>query len=416
MVNLKKLVATTHYLFIYLFISLSFLISFSSYWVKSYFKNVGLSEMMYTLSQPLAGSDSTQIKSFLYGPLMKSLVCGLFVCILFFIFKKVLERKKRYSFKWSFFLCSVSIVLIFLGNTLLGIHKIGAEEIKNYFFEKSSIFENYYVDPSDVKLTFPENKRNLIYIYLESMESTYASSDIGGAESENLIPNLSNYALNEGINFSNNDLLGGAVTSPGTGFTVGGMVAQSAGIPLKVSGSYNENEYGNTTNFMPGAISIGDILNEQGYKQILLLGSDADFSGRSKYYTQHGNYEIRDYKYAIEKNWIPKDYHVWWGYEDSKLFEFAKTTLTELSSQNEPFNFTMLTADTHFPDGYKSAETPTLYEKQYSNVIHFSDGMLGDFIEWMNLQSFYENTTIVISGDHLSMDQNFFKDISDSYQ
>lgn len=271
---------------------------------------------------------------------------------------------------------SVSIVLIFLGNTLLGIHKIGAEEIKNYFFEKSLIFENDYVDPSDVKLTFPENKRNLIYIYLESMESTYASSDIGGAESENLIPNLSNYALNEGINFSNNDLLGGAVTSPGTGFTVGGMVAQSAGIPLKVSGSYNENEYGNTTNFMPGAVSIGDILNEQGYKQILLLGSDADFSGRSKYYTQHGNYEIRDYKYAIEKNWTPKDYHVWWGYEDSKLFEFAKTTLTELSSKNEPFNFTMLTADTHFPDGYESAETPTLYEKQYSNVIHFSDKMI----------------------------------------
>lgn len=55
--------------------------------------------MMYTLSQPLAGSDSTQIKSFLYGPLMKSLVCGLFVCILFFIFKKVLERKERYSFR-----------------------------------------------------------------------------------------------------------------------------------------------------------------------------------------------------------------------------------------------------------------------------------------------------------------------------
>lgn len=303
-----------------------------------------------------------------------------------------------------------------MGNIIAGIHKIGASEIRNYFFEKSSIFENYYSNPKDVTLTFPEKKRNLIYIYLESMENTYASSNIGGSQSDNLIPNLSSYALNEGINFSNTEKLGGALPSPGTGFTVGGMVAQSAGIPLKVSGSYNENEYGNTENFMPGAVSIGDILNKQGYKQLLLLGSDADFSGRSKYFSQHGNYEIRDYNYALKNNWIPENYKVWWGYEDQKLFEFAKTSLTEISSSEQPFNFTMLTADTHFPDGFKSDQTPNIFDRQYSNVLHFSDAMLGEFINWIREQPFYDNTTIVISGDHLSMDQNFFKDIPDSYK
>ncbi len=41
-------------------------------------------------------------------------------------------------------------------------------------------------------------------------------------------------------------------------------------------------------------------------------------------FEQHGNFKIVDYNSAIENGWIDKDYHVWWGYEDIKLFEYAK--------------------------------------------------------------------------------------------
>lgn len=37
------------------------------------------------------------------------------------------------------------------------------------------------MDPALVPVTFPEQKRNLVYIFMESMESTYASTDVGGA-------------------------------------------------------------------------------------------------------------------------------------------------------------------------------------------------------------------------------------------
>ena len=40
------------------------------------------------------------------------------------------------------------------------------------------------------------------------------------------------------------------------------------------------------------------------------------------------------------------------GYEDQKLFENAKEKLSEIGIKDEPFNFTMLTVDTHFEDGY----------------------------------------------------------------
>jgi phosphoglycerol transferase len=38
-------------------------------------------------------------------------------------------------------------------------------------------------------------KKNLVYIYLESMETTYASTDVGGFQDVNFIPNLTNLAF-----------------------------------------------------------------------------------------------------------------------------------------------------------------------------------------------------------------------------
>lgn len=98
------------------------------------------------------------------------------------------------------------------------------------------------------------------------------------------------------------------------------------------------------------------------------------------------------------------------------MFEFAKETLRELGSQSEPFNFTLLTADTHFEDGYLDESTPNIFDDQYSNVIHNSDQQILSFIEWIETQSFYEDTTIVVVGDHLTMDKDFMRDTPESYQ
>ncbi len=67
---------------------------------------------------------------------------------------------------------------------------------------------------------------------------------------------------------------------------------------------------------------MGDILGQSGYNQTLMIGSDATFGGRRLYFTDHGNYSIEDYNYAVESGMIPEDYKVWWGYEDRKLFGF----------------------------------------------------------------------------------------------
>lgn len=75
----------------------------------------------------------------------------------------------------------------------------------------------------------------------------------------------------------------------------------------------------------------------------------------------------------------------------------------------------MLTANTHHIDGYLEKEAPEKYQEQYENVYAYTAVQLVDFVSWLKEQSFYEDTSIIISGDHLSMDNGYFerKDIRD---
>ncbi len=278
--------------------------------------------------------------------------------------------------------------------------------------DHSDFIEEQYADPTQTELTFPEEKRNLIYIFLESMENTFAQPEAGGPITDDYIPELTQLAR-ENISFSNTDGIGGALSFSGTAWTAASMVAQTCGVPVKVS--LTADSYGTDDIYMPGVCSIGEILDEQGYNQVLLLGSDAEFHGRKSYFEQHGDYTIVDTESLKAEGRLPGDYNVWWGYEDEKLFRYAKEELLKLSESGEPFNFTMLTADTHFPDGYLCPLCEEQYDAQYPNVLACSAKQLDAFLSWIQEQDFYENTTIILSGDHLTMDPEFLNDVSEDY-
>ena len=88
-----------------------------------------------------------------------------------------------------------------------------------------------------------------------------------------------------------------------------------------------------------------------------------------------------------------------------------------MSREEEPFNLTMLTVDTHFEDGYVCEDCPdTFGDDQYANVMACSSKKVAEFIEWVQQQDFYENTTIIISGDHPTMDSDFCEDVPEDYE
>ena len=73
-------------------------------------------------------------------------------------------------------------------------------------------------------------------------------------------------------------------------------------------------------------VTLGDILEEKGYNQEFLCGSDARFAGRDNYFRKHGNYKIMDYYAAINAGYIPSDYYEFWGLEDRKLLVMILST------------------------------------------------------------------------------------------
>jgi phosphoglycerol transferase len=70
---------------------------------------------------------------------------------------------------------------------------------------------------------------------------------------------------------------------------------------------------------------------------------------------------------------------------------------------------TLLTVDTHPADGYLDNEAEKMFGSQYENVLHDMSRQLYDFIFWLKDKDFFENTTVVILGDHLYMDSSVFQ-------
>lgn len=387
---------------------LATVITCSLRWMFDTWSNLTMDELIYHLTSPLDGTNDAMIREYIDTCIVPAVIVLLFLLVLFAAFRK---KKRYYIVMAGAIVLSVSVGALSVRGAWQDL------DMGNYVADRgtySTFIDDNYVSPSDVELTFPQEKRNLIYIFLESMETTYADTQSGGAFDRNVIPELTQIAQeNEDFSGETADLNGG-YSMPGTTWTIGAMFAQTSGLPLSVS--IDGNSMDTQTSFFAGAVTLGDILESQGYSQTLLIGSDAAFGGRELYFTEHGNYEMMDYKYAVQNGLIPEDYHVWWGYEDEKLFEFARQKVTELVAQPEPFNLTMLTVDTHFEDGYVCERCPQLYgDDQYSNVMRCSSRQVSAFVQWLQQQDFYENTTIILCGDHPTMDSDYCEDIDSGY-
>lgn len=397
---------------------LGYLCFFSGRFYVSTFGRLGFDSVLYTLSAGLQGVQSGQVTGFLFQSLLPTVLAT--ALTVWLLMRQPWHRRKgkyesgRISRKFTCW-CSA---LLSLGLILLAAFDV---ELVAYILHQNTdtgLYQAEYVDPDKTKITFPDEKRNLIYIMLESMETSYLSKDLGGAMEENLIPEL--YQLAEkNLCFSNTAAkVGGFHTAKGATWTVGSMVAQTAGIPLKTP-TEDVNQYGaEGEEFLPGVTTLTNILHDAGYNQTLMVGSDARFGGRKPYFQQHDMDKILDIYSARSDGIIPKNYFVWWGMEDLHLFRYAKQELLELAASPKPFAFTMLTVDTHHVGGYqcelceesKSGET-------YDQSISCASRQVAQFVEWIQQQDFYENTSIIIVGDHESMDNGYFERmVDDDYQ
>ena len=303
--------------------------------------------------------------------------------------------------------------LLLIGSVLLFSRQTDFFHYLNMKSDKSSLYDNYYVAPSESVISFPEKKRNLIYIFLESMENTYASKDIGGSQDIDYISGLSELAFDkDSVNFSNTDKLGGAsVFIPAITHTMGSTVAQTSGIPLNT-------ELFDFSKEFPPVKRLEDVLHDNGYNQLYIEGSKGEFSMYDTYVGRYDDSLVYDRITLVEKGYAEEgtDYIWKWGIEDQKLIEITKELITEISQKDKPFFVTMYTMDTHtFESGHRCQNCDDSISNDYLASVECSSRSVIKLVEWIKQQPFYENTTIILVGDHLGNQKTSRVEIDDDY-
>lgn len=269
----------------------------------------------------------------------------------------------------------------------------------------SSFFDTYYINPNSVNIHFPEKKRNLIVVFMESWESSYLSKNDGGAFEQTLIPQFVALTKKHTSFYHTNS--GGGMDIYGTSSTIGGTVAKLSGIPL--SGVFKVT-HEKSESFLPYAITLNDILAKEGYNQVFSYATEKEFAKTGLLFQTHGNVAFHDVNYYREKGLFTAPRYNAWGFFDYMLYDFAKNTITELAAKPEPFFYGFALVDTHMgtPVICERCEKSTSPNEQFWDVIRCADKQIASFIEWAEMQPWFANTAIVVFGDHLLPDRPGF--------
>lgn len=415
----RKVTKATYYIGLVV-LMIALVLIFTVRWIFATYGNITIDSIIFTMTAPLSGTDPRYIYSYLLTALLPIVLVWAAVFILTNNFYKknavlsVKTKKKTVHIKifpvglLRRFMLIISLIVLTAGC----IYTNERAGVRTYIINKTTattLYDDYYADASEVSMEFPEQKRNLIYLYVESLEKTLESKAEGGGKADNKIPNLTRLQK-ENVAVADENGVQAHVLNGG-GWTIAGMVSQTAGVPLM--SSINGFDYNPNSPFLPGVYSLGEVLAEHGYVNELITGCDGSFAGTNLYFKQHGNYEVIDTFAAREMGYIPEDYIENWGYEDVKMFEILKSEITKKAESGVPFNITAATLDTHADDVYICEKCEDQYTEPHDKTWHCTDNQIKEFVEWFKQQPCYENTTLVISGDHLSMATTYYNDCAD---
>lgn len=253
----------------------------------------------------------------------------------------------------------------------------------------SELYEHEY-KMSDI--IHPKQKRNLIVLYLESIEKGYDDYD---GKKTSLIPNLAKIA-DENISFNNFHQLSYAKA------TISAQAAGLCAVGYKVEPDVR-NLSSILNNTLNNAVCYSDILNSAGYNTYFIKGALLEFSGTGNFVKQHGFKKAEGFN-ELKKRLNIKEYDREWGINDRLIYTEAKKQILKLSKDHKPFLAILTTLDTH---------SPMTFDKQCSakyndarDVILCADLLAADFVHWVQKQDFYPNTSLIILGDHIAIDSN----------
>lgn len=365
------------------------LLAFAFWYISNMFTGNGVNDAVFY--HLLNSSEGVSVDDLI--PKIKA--ASFFIAIILFltIYCILIKLKKIKSLNLpiSFFLYLMAFISILFSSFSINIYNATKES----FFSKGNAeaVKNEYIIP-DKNL---DKKYNYVFIYAESLERTFRD-----LEGENYLPHLSALADNY-ANFTN-------VIQPanrGFGWTMAGMVNTQCGIPLVME---QGNAGGNLSQFLSNASCIATWLTKQGYRTEFLRGSQKEFAGGDKFFSQHGWNRQDDLNYFVNNGLASPDQISSWGVHDDVLLNHAWMEFNRLEKSQQPFLLSFLTVNTHSPDGLflSNCQNKVGVNTDYAmlSAVQCSDYLLSEFINKIINSPSFDNTIIVLVSDHLMMEND----------
>jgi phosphoglycerol transferase MdoB-like AlkP superfamily enzyme len=223
----------------------------------------------------------------------------------------------------------------------------------------------------------PDTATNIIFIIWESFTEKAIHISISNKE---ITPQF-NRLKKEGIYFSNVYASGDRTNK--------GLPAILSGYPAMPN---------TTIIHSPGKAEklrvLSQLFKEKGYQTPFFYGGEPEFAN-IKSYLLHGGFDP-----IIGKNdFDSKDMNSKWGAHDGVVMN---RVFEDLNKSRKPFFATWLTLTSHEP-----FETPvsTVFNgrdntTKFLNSLHYTDQVIGEFIERCSKESWWNNTVMIITGDH----------------
>ncbi|WP_080844100.1 LTA synthase family protein [Cytobacillus gottheilii] len=237
---------------------------------------------------------------------------------------------------------------------------------------------------------------NVIYVHMESIQNFLIDYELHGEE---VTPFLNSLTEEENTLYFNNFF---HQTAQGKTADAEFMVANSLyGLP---QGSAFTTKGLNTYQAAPAILS-----QQQGYTSAVLHGNTGSFWNRDEIYKSFGYNEFFDLSYYE----MSADQQAEYGLMDKPFFE---QSMPYLKSLPEPFYANFITVTHHFP--FKMNEEEATIDKHttgnntvdnYFQTARYADEALQQFFNDLKENGLYDNSVIIMYGDHYGISNNHNK-------
>ena len=164
-------------------LALSLFLFFSARWYLRRYGDVGFESVLYAIRFHASVAEKGQIRSFVHRAVLPAL--AVFLAVLVPLFAAPRGRRLRIGpvRVWPFSPWGRLFVAVLVSAPLVvsAARRFGAADWLRSRAEASTLYEKEYVDPASVRISFPERRRNLVCLYIESCETTFFSTAQGGA-------------------------------------------------------------------------------------------------------------------------------------------------------------------------------------------------------------------------------------------